>query len=70
MASTQYAKVKDIPVQVEKGGRLVTLEAVKGKVASKIQVKPTYNWCDERTDIEQLYPDFGKWVRNETTNWY
>ena len=67
---TYYANPNDIPVRVQKNGSWMDLEAKRGRVPSKIGVKPTYNWCDEREDIEDRYPDFGKWVQNESINWY
>ena len=68
--NTQYSNANDIPVCVQKNGSWLTLEAKRGRVPSKIGVKPTYNWCDEREDILDKYPDFGKWVQNETIQWY
>lgn len=66
----QYSNANDIPVRVQKNGSWLDLEAKRGRVPSKIGVKPTYNWCDERVDIEKQYPDFGKWVQNENIEWY
>ena len=43
---------------------------IKDKVPSKICVKPTFKWCDERQDIEDKYPDFVKYVKDENTHWY
>ena len=68
--NTQYSNANDIPVCVQKNGSWLTLEAKRGRVPSKIGVKPTYNWCDERVDIETQYPDFGNWVQNENIEWY
>ena len=68
--NTQYSNANDIPVCVQKNGSWLTLEAKRGRVPSKIGVKPTYNWCDEREDILDKYPDFGKWVQNENIEWY
>lgn len=67
---TQYSNANDIPVRVQKNGSWMDLEAKRGRVPSKIGVKPTYNWCDEREDIEDRYPNFGQWVQNESINWY
>ena len=53
-----------IQVRVQKDGNWIELEARKGKVASKICVKPTYNWCSERQDIETKYPSFSQYVSN------
>lgn len=66
----QYSNANDIPVRVQKNGSWLDLEAKRGRVPSKIGVKPTYNWCDEREDILDKYPDFGKWVQNENIEWY
>ncbi len=66
----QYSNANDIPVRVQKNGSWLDLEAKRGRVPSKIGVKPTYNWCDEREDIEDRYPNFGQWVQNESINWY
>ena len=68
--NTYYANANDIPVRVQKNGSWIDLEAIRGRVPSKIGVKPTYNWCDEREDIEDRYPDFGKWVQDEGITWY
>ena len=51
-----------IQVRVQKDGDWVVLKAERGRVASKICVKPTYNWCSERQDIETKYPSFSKYV--------
>lgn len=67
---TYYANANDIPVRVQKNGSWMDLEAKRGRVPSKIGVKPTYNWCDEREDIEDRYPNFGQWVQNESIQWY
>lgn len=67
---TYYANANDIPVRVQKNGSWMDLEAKRGRVPSKIGVKPTYNWCDEREDIEDRYPNFGQWVQNEGITWY
>ena len=70
-----YAKhitnVNEIPVKVQKNGQWIELEALKGKVASKICVKPIYRWCDERISIDTVYPNFSQWVRGEHNDlWY
>ena len=71
----KYAKnttnVNEIPVTVQKNGQWIELEALKGKVASKICVKPIYRWCDERKSIDTVYPNFSQWVRGEHDDlWY
>ena len=56
---------KSIVVQVKKEGELAVITAERGKVASKIAVKPQYEWCKERQDIEEKHPAFGKYVKGE-----
>lgn len=60
----------NIPVKVKKNGEWITLTAVRGKVASKICVTTDYEWCDERDDIETVYPAFPQWVKDGVTQWY
>ena len=63
--------VNEIPVTVQKNGQWIKLEALKGKVASKICVKPIYRWCDERKSIDTVYPNFSQWVTGEHDDlWY
>lgn len=59
-----------IPVYVIKNGNNVYLEAKRGKVASKIGVDPRVNWPDENQFIENVYPNFSKWVRLEVPTFY
>ena len=63
--------VNEIPVKVQKNGQWIELEALKGKVASKICVQPRYVWCAERKAIDTVYPNFSQWVRGEHDDlWY
>ncbi len=63
--------VNEIPVKVQKNGQWIELEALKGKVASKICVTPIYRWCDERISIDTVYPNFSQWVTGEHDDlWY
>lgn len=55
----------NIVVKVLKEGELAVITAERGKVASKIAVKPQYEWCKERQDIEEKHPAFGKYVKGE-----
>lgn len=60
-----------IEVKVQKDGNWVVLHAPVGKVASKICVAVDYNWCAERQDIENKYPNFAQWVKNTTpSEWW
>jgi len=53
---------KAIPIQVQKliGGELtwVEMKCDKGKATAKVAVDDTYNWCDERENINQKYRVF------------
>ena len=62
----------NIVVQVEKEGERTTITAIRGMVASKIAVKPNYEGCKERQDIEAKYPVFGQYVKGkaEGGNWW
>ena len=51
-----HAIAQSIYVRVIKNNELVTLEAIKGRAASKIAVGTDYDWCDERQDIDKKYP--------------
>ena len=46
------------------------LTAQRGRVASKIKVAHTYQYCSEREDIEVKYPLFKQWVKNPSVKWY
>ncbi|MBR5988337.1 MULTISPECIES: DUF4842 domain-containing protein [Prevotella] len=60
----------NIPIIVTKQSGTLTLQANRGRAPHKIAVKPTFEWCDERQDIERAYPDFADWVRNPSVSWY
>ena len=62
--------VNEIPVKVQKNGLWIELEALRGKVASKICVQPKYVWCAERKAIDTVYPNFSQWVRENNDLWY
>ena len=51
----------------------IELTALKGHVAAKIKVDATYEWCQERTDINACYPNFaeseGSYVTTPANYW-
>ncbi len=63
------ATADNIPIVVTKNGVPVTLSAVKGKVASKINVPITTDWVDEYVDIQDAYSGFGAWVNGGDEPW-
>lgn len=60
----------NIVVEVEKEGVRMPITAEKGRVASKIAVKPNYEWCSEKQDIEDKHPNFGKYVKGEVEDFW
>ena len=60
----------DIEVAVMKENELIPLKAEVGKPAAKIAVSPSFVWCSERADIRKVYPDFTKYVKDTSVNWY
>ena len=48
----------------------IDLEAVRGYAPGKILVKPTFQWCGEREAIDEKYPLFKDWVKDESVVWY
>jgi len=60
----------DIEVKVEKPSGTLILEANQGRAPHKIAVKPTFEWCNERDDIELIYKNFSEWVKDPSVSWY
>ena len=58
----------DVAVKIE--NNVVPLKAEVGSPASKIAVDPVFNWCDERDDIREIYPNFSTYVQDTNVNWY
>ena len=50
-----FNSANDVKVKVQKRGEWIDITAHTGEPASKIQVKPTYIWCDERQNISDVY---------------
>lgn len=68
--SGSFTSALDIPVTVEKGGKLITLTATMGKPAGKIMVDQYYMWTAERQKISDKYPLFDEWVKDPNVKWY
>jgi hypothetical protein len=45
----------DVKIMVMKSGEWTEITAHTGEPASKILVKTTYKWCDERKNISDVY---------------
>lgn len=68
-----YGNAKDIPVYVKKNGAWVEFTAERGEPASKIGVSTDFQWVNEKEYIGGKYPNFIKWVTENTDNvskWY
>jgi len=50
-----FNSANDVKVMVQKRGEWHEITAHTGEPASKIQVKPTFNWCNERKNIGDVY---------------
>ena len=50
-----FNSANDVKVMVQKRGVWMEITAHTGEPASKIQVKPTYEWCNERKNISDIY---------------
>ena len=60
----------DIEIKVEKPSGTLILDAIAGRAPHKIAVKPTFEWCNERDDIELIYKNFSEWVKDPSVSWY
>lgn len=61
---------KNIPVIVQNGNNVITLETETGNAPEKIAVETRYVWCNEREPIYTRYTLFPRWVKDKTTVWY
>ena len=59
-----------VPVKVIKNGQEIALEANVGKIPGKMCVKTFYQWCSERQSIEEKYPLFVDYVKDQNKKWY
>lgn len=50
-----FNSANDVKVMVQKRGVWMEITAHTGQPASKIQVKTTYTWCQERKNISDIY---------------
>ena len=50
-----FNSANDVKVMVQKRGEWIEITAHTGEPASKIQVKPNYQWCNERRNIGEVY---------------
>ena len=72
---TGYSHLIDIPIVVtttNSAGEITSyaLHCQQGAAPQKICVPKTYKWCTERTHIDEAYPDFKHWVKeNNGMGW-
>lgn len=55
---------KNIEIKVTRDGVDVVLKANQGEPASKFAVTASTDWCDERQEISNKYPNFKSWAAN------
>lgn len=69
-----FASSKDVKIEVNKGTAenplWIELKATQGEPASKIAVKNTFVWPDERVSLKGNYPKFVDWVKDHEVIWY
>jgi len=73
-----FNSYNDIKVMVQKMGEWIEITSTAGEPAGKIQVKTTYQWCDERMDISEVYngkkysKSFNAYVKDKKvgSKWY
>ena len=67
-----FNSYNDIKIMVQKQGEWMEITAHTGEPASKILVKPTYQWCDERAPIDKVYERFTDYVKDPSvaSDWY
>ena len=54
----------DIEVKVDNNGNVITLTSNVGKAPEKICVDNSFNWCDEKVNVNTVYPNFSRYVSN------
>ena len=63
-AVNSAAEARDnIKIEVNKGG-WIELQAQRGTPAAKVGVSPSYEYCNERQEINGRYPKFKEWVQS------
>lgn len=69
-----FASSKDVKIEVNKGTvenpLWIELTATQGEPASKIAVKNTFVWPNERESLKEGYPKFVDWVKEHEVVWY
>lgn len=60
----------DIDVAVQRLTDRISLKADVGQPSAKIAVDPSFQWCNEREDIRERYPNFADYVKDTSVNWY
>lgn len=61
-ATSSSFNANDIEVQVENNGNVMTLTSNVGRAPEKICVDNSFYWCDEKVNVNTVYPNFAKYV--------
>ena len=54
----------DIEVKVDNNGNVIPLTSNVGKAPEKICVDNSFEWCDEKVNVNTVYKNFSKYVSN------
>ena len=54
----------DIEVKVDNNGNVIPLTSNVGKAPEKICVDTSFEWCDEKVNVNTVYPNFSRYVSN------
>lgn len=65
-ATSSSFNANDIEVQVENNGNVMTLTSNVGRAPEKICVDNSFYWCDEKVNVNTVYPNFSRYVSNPT----
>ena len=65
-ATSSQFNANDIEVQVDNNGNVITLTSNVGRAPEKICVDNSFYWCDEKVNVNTVYPNFSRYVSNPT----
>ena len=69
-ASSSF-NANNIEVKVDNNGNVITLTSNVGKAPEKICVDNSFNWCDEKVNVNTVYKNFSKYVSNPSiSDWW
>ena len=70
-ATSSQFNANDIEVQVDNNGNVITLTSNVGRAPEKICVDNSFYWCDEKVNVNTVYPNFSRYVSNPSiSKWW